>query len=136
MSRVLRCSGYDLVKTDVVRAQGCTLYDAQGRRTLDLEAGVWCAALGHNHPRVNGVIRAQLDRVAHLACIYSAEVVEQAAQTVRGTLPPPGGITGECADCNSPWRICNKTVIIRREFSNDRYSSVTTVVIVGEELGR
>jgi L-lactate utilization protein LutB len=48
---------------------------------------------------------------------------------------PPCGITGECADCSSPWRICNKTVIIRREFNNDRYSPMTTVVIVGEELG-
>ena len=91
MSRVLRCSGYELVKTDIVRAQGCYLYDAQGKRYLDLEAGVWCAALGHNHPRVNGVIRAQLDRVSHLAYRYSAEVVEQAAQAVLGTLPFPEG---------------------------------------------
>ena len=91
MSRVLRCSGYDLVVTDIVRAQGCTLYDAQGRRTLDLEAGVWCAALGHNHPRVNDAIRQQLDRVAHLVYRYSAEVVEQAAQAVLETLPFPEG---------------------------------------------
>jgi L-lactate utilization protein LutB len=48
---------------------------------------------------------------------------------------PPCGTTGACADCSSPWRICNKTVIIEREFSNDRYSPVMTVVIVGEELG-
>ena len=91
MSRVLRCSGYDLVKTDIARAQGCFLYDAQGKRTLDLEAGVWCAALGHNHPRVHAAIRAQLDAVAHLAYRYSAEVVEQAAQAVLGTLPFPEG---------------------------------------------
>jgi hypothetical protein len=48
---------------------------------------------------------------------------------------PPCGVTGTCQDCRSAWRICNKTTIIRREFSNDRYDPVITVVIVGEELG-
>lgn len=48
---------------------------------------------------------------------------------------PPCGITGECSDCSSPWRICNKTVIIERQFNNNKYKPVITVVIVGEELG-
>jgi len=48
---------------------------------------------------------------------------------------PPCGITGVCSDCSSPWRICNKTVIIEREFSNSKYQPIMTVVIVGEELG-
>lgn len=48
---------------------------------------------------------------------------------------PPCGITGECNDCSSPWRICNKTVIIEREYSNNKYDPVMIVVIVGEELG-
>ena len=48
---------------------------------------------------------------------------------------PPCGITGECSDCNSPWRICNKATIIQREYSNHKYNPVMTVIIVGEELG-
>lgn len=48
---------------------------------------------------------------------------------------PPCGDTGVCSDCSSPWRICNKTVIIEREYNNNRYKPITTVVIVGEELG-
>jgi len=48
---------------------------------------------------------------------------------------PPCGATGACSDCASPWRICNKTTIIERQYSNDRYAPVLTVVIVGEELG-
>jgi hypothetical protein len=48
---------------------------------------------------------------------------------------PPCGITGRCSDCASPWRICNKTVIIEREFSNNKYAPRITVIIVGEELG-
>jgi len=48
---------------------------------------------------------------------------------------PPCGATGTCSDCASPWRICNKTTIIERQYSNDRYAPVLTVVIVGQELG-
>jgi hypothetical protein len=48
---------------------------------------------------------------------------------------PECGITGECSDCSSAWRICNKTVIIKRQYDNDKYKPVINVVIVGEELG-
>ena len=48
---------------------------------------------------------------------------------------PPCGTTGVCSDCISPWRICNKTVIIERQYNNKKYKPVITVVIVGEELG-
>jgi hypothetical protein len=48
---------------------------------------------------------------------------------------PPCAETGSCCDCDSPWRICNKTVIIERQYDNDRYKRVLSVVIVGEELG-
>ena len=48
---------------------------------------------------------------------------------------PPCGETGECEDCSSPWRICNKTVIIESQYDNDKYKPVINVVIVGEELG-
>jgi L-lactate utilization protein LutC len=48
---------------------------------------------------------------------------------------PPCGTTGACSDCSSPWRICNKTVIIERQYDNNKYKPIVSVVIVGEELG-
>jgi hypothetical protein len=48
---------------------------------------------------------------------------------------PPCGATGVCSDCTSAWRICNKTVIIERQYDNDKYGPAITVVIVGEKLG-
>ncbi len=48
---------------------------------------------------------------------------------------PPCGVTGVCSDCSSPWRICNKTVIIERQWDNAEYKPLITVIIVGEELG-
>ncbi len=98
MNHVLRCSGYELVKTDIVRGSGCYLYDAQGKRYVDLEAGVWCTALGHNHPRVNQAIRAQLERVAHIAYRYTNDLVEAAAVAVLGTV---GLADGTCVFLSS-----------------------------------
>ncbi len=48
---------------------------------------------------------------------------------------PPCGETGVCSDCASPWRICNKTVIIERQYDNNKYKPVLNMVIVGENLG-
>ena len=48
---------------------------------------------------------------------------------------PPCAETGVCSDCDSPWRICNKTIIIERQYDNEKYGPVITVVIAGEELG-
>jgi acetylornithine aminotransferase len=91
MDHVLRCSGYRVMKSDIVRAEGCTLYDAEGRRFLDLEAGVWCAGLGHNHQRVNEAIRRQLKEIAHIGYRYSTPLVEEAAMAVLQTMGLPNG---------------------------------------------
>lgn len=85
--QMLRCSGYELVKTGIVRAHGSYLYDADAKRYVDFEAGVWCAALGHNHWRVNQAIRSQLDKISHAGYRYTNDVVEEAAHTVLETLP-------------------------------------------------
>jgi acetylornithine/N-succinyldiaminopimelate aminotransferase len=84
---LLRCSGYELIKTGIARAHGSYLYDVNGKRYVDFEAGVWCAALGHNHWRVNQAIRSQLDKISHVGYRYTNDVVEQAADMVLRTLP-------------------------------------------------
>jgi len=91
MHHVLRCSGYELMRTDMVRGQGCYLYDAHDRRYLDFEAGVWCTALGHSHPRINQTIQAQVERIAHIGYRYTNGLIEDAAVELLGTLSLPEG---------------------------------------------
>ena len=43
----------------------------------------------------------------------------------------PCTITGECADCNSPDRICNKYLVYRREMNPDRMK----VILINDNLG-
>lgn len=87
MDHILKC--YESVKTDMVLGRGCTLYDAQGKAYTDFEAGVWCTALGHNHPRVTRAIQAQLDTIVHLGYRYTNEMAEEAAVALLESLSFP-----------------------------------------------
>jgi L-lactate utilization protein LutB len=84
---------------------------------------------------VLGVNKIVADVDAALARIREVAAPQNVARHTDFDPMPPCGITGACSDCKSAWRICNKTAIIRREYSNNRYSPVTTIVIVGEALG-
>jgi adenosylmethionine-8-amino-7-oxononanoate aminotransferase len=49
----------------IERAQGCTLWDADGTAYLDGVSSLWCNVHGHRHPRIDAAIAEQLGRVAH-----------------------------------------------------------------------
>lgn len=91
MDHILKC--HEIVKTDFVRAENCYLYDSTGRRYVDFESGVWCAALGHNHPRIAQTMETQLKRVVHLGARYPNDTVEEAAQAVLNVV---GMENGKC----------------------------------------
>ncbi len=88
---VLRISGYDLVLPDIVRAQGCELYDSEGRRFVDLEAGVWCAAVGHNHPRIAAVIADRFARTSHVGYRFSCPGLDADAAAILEIAGMQGG---------------------------------------------
>jgi len=50
-----------------VRGRGCELFDADGKRWLDLCAGVAVSSVGHAHPRYVQAIADQVARVAHVS---------------------------------------------------------------------
>lgn len=51
---------------DVVGAEGCYIHTRNGRRYLDLVAGLAVNNTGHRHPRVIDAIKAQCDRYLHV----------------------------------------------------------------------
>src|SRR6516165_11172301 len=76
---------------EVVRAQGSWLYTADGRRYLDLIAGIGVSALGHGHPAVLEAIAAQARRHLHVM-VYGEYVIEaqvRLAERLAELLPPP-----------------------------------------------
>jgi adenosylmethionine-8-amino-7-oxononanoate aminotransferase len=49
----------------IERAEGCTVYDTDGRPYIDGTSSLWCNVLGHRRPEIDAAVKAQLDRVAH-----------------------------------------------------------------------
>ena len=47
------------------RAEGTTVWDADGNAYIDGTSSLWCNVHGHRHPRIDAAVRAQLDKVAH-----------------------------------------------------------------------
>lgn len=82
MDNILWCTGHQLKIADVIKTEGCFLYDQQGNKYIDLESGVWVVPLGHNHPVVNQAIKDQLGRVTHCGYYNSSPVVNEAALAI------------------------------------------------------
>ncbi|MBN1824920.1 MAG: aspartate aminotransferase family protein [Candidatus Eisenbacteria bacterium] len=91
MDRLLWMPGHEVLVRDIVRAENASLYDSRGRRYVDLESGVWCASVGHGHPRVLRALREQAERIAHAGFSYAAPVVEEAAVEILSLLGMEGG---------------------------------------------
>src|SRR5262249_15700847 len=73
----------------IARAQGCWLYDTDGRRYLDGVSSLWCNVHGHRHPALDAALREQLDRVAHttLLGLGSGPAIEL-AHALAAAVPP------------------------------------------------
>jgi len=82
MQHVYNSTGHAMKIPDVVCGQGIYLTDANGKKYMDLESGVWCLPLGHNHPAVNEVIKSRLATLGHAGFCYSCPEVDTAAELV------------------------------------------------------
>ncbi len=56
-------------------AQGCWLFDHQGRRYLDGISSLWCNIHGHRHPKIDQAVREQLERAAHTTALGASHPV-------------------------------------------------------------
>jgi adenosylmethionine---8-amino-7-oxononanoate aminotransferase len=75
----------------IARAEGCRLYDIDGRSYLDGAGSIWCNVHGHRHPRIDAAVREQLDRVAHctslgMGCDTSVRLARRLAEIAPGNL--------------------------------------------------
>ncbi len=72
----------------LVRGEGCWLWDQHGSKYLDGNSSIWTNIHGHNHPRINAAIKAQLDRVAHTSFLgFTHEPAIQLAAELVALFP-------------------------------------------------
>ncbi len=67
----------------VIRAEGCYLHDADGRRYLDANGSWWVSTLGHRHPRL---VRALVDQAQSLAHASLAGITHEPAARLAAEL--------------------------------------------------
>ncbi|MDM7914264.1 MAG: aminotransferase class III-fold pyridoxal phosphate-dependent enzyme [Candidatus Eisenbacteria bacterium] len=91
MSRVFGYPGHELLVEDIVRAEDCYLYDARGKRYVDLESGVWCTSVGHGNGRVRRVMAEQAEKLTHAGFCWTSPIVKEAAEEALALVGMEGG---------------------------------------------
>lgn len=64
---------YKRLSLDIVRGEGCYLFDCQGKRYLDFFCGLAVNALGYGHEAVKKAIREQIEQYIHLSNYFVQE---------------------------------------------------------------
>jgi 4-aminobutyrate aminotransferase len=84
----------------IERGEGCYVWDVDGNRYLDMNAGIAVVAAGHSHPRVVQAIQQQAAKFVHMAGtdFYSEPMVKFGEKLV--SLMPPGH-SWQLFPCNS-----------------------------------
>jgi len=64
---------YGRLELNIVRGEGCWLFDESGNAYLDLVAGIAVCALGHAHPRITRAIAEQAATLVHVSNLVHHE---------------------------------------------------------------
>ncbi|MGN6302588.1 MAG: acetylornithine transaminase [Angustibacter sp.] len=75
----------------LVRGEGVYVWDADGRRYLDLLGGIATNALGHAHPTLVGAVTAQLSTLGHISNFFASAPQVALAERLLGLLDAPDG---------------------------------------------
>jgi acetylornithine/succinyldiaminopimelate/putrescine aminotransferase len=130
---------------EIVKAEGCMLYDAAGKEYIDLIGGISVANTGHRHPKVIEAIQKQLEAYLHIM-VYG-EFVEtpqvQYAQLLTDHLPASlnsvyftnSGAEAVEGAMKLAKRVTNRTRIIA--FNNSYHGSTQGALsVMGDEYWR
>ena len=80
--RRLLTNNYRQAPIVMARGEGCALFDVEGRRYLDMTAGIAVCVLGHGHPGLADAIAAQARRLVHVSNLYYSEAQLQLAEAL------------------------------------------------------
>jgi acetylornithine aminotransferase len=75
----------------LVRGEGCYVWDADGKRYLDLLAGIAVNALGHAHPTLTAAISAQLGTLGHVSNFFGSPTQIALAERLISLAQAPEG---------------------------------------------
>ena len=90
ISEIIKSENQVIIQTyrrfpvEFVRGEGCYLFDSEGKRYLDLVAGVAVNSLGHSHPEWVKAVQKQASELVHVSNLYyTRPMIELAAELCR-----------------------------------------------------
>ncbi len=86
-------SRFDIV---LERGKGSYVWDVEGRKYLDLGAGIAVCGLGHAHPEIAETLAEQARTLVHISNLYYNKLQGRLAERLAGLIGP-----GRCFFCNS-----------------------------------
>jgi acetylornithine/N-succinyldiaminopimelate aminotransferase len=83
---------YGVPPVALARGSGCTLWDVDGNRYLDLIGGIAVSALGHAHPSLIEAVSRQVGLLAHTSNLFLHERQVELAERLIGLLGTDGRV--------------------------------------------
>ena len=130
---------------EIVKAEGCKLYDADGKEYIDLIGGISVANTGHRHPKVIAAIQKQLDAYLHIMVYgefveapqvqYAKLLTDHLPATLNSVYFTNSGAEAVEGSMKLAKRITNRTQII--SFNNSYHGSTQGALsVIGDEYWR
>ena len=130
---------------EIVKAEGCLLYDVNGKEYIDLIGGISVANIGHRHPKVTDAIKKQLDAYMHVMVYgefiespqlqYATMLVNNLPSSLNSVYFTNSGAEAIEGTMKLAKRATNRTQVIA--FKNSYHGSTQGALsIIGDEYWR
>lgn len=130
---------------EIVRAEGCKLFDVAGKEYIDLVGGISVANTGHRHPKVIRAIREQLDRYLHIMVYgefiespqvdYARLLMNHLPQSLNSVYFTTSGTEATEGAMKLAKRVTNRSQVVA--FKNSYHGSTQGALsIIGDEYWR
>ncbi|MFF4129865.1 acetylornithine transaminase [Microbispora rosea] len=83
---------YGVPPVAIARGEGCSVWDVDGRRYLDLIGGIAVTSLGHSHPALVEAVSRQVATLAHTSNLYLHEPEVLLAEKLLALLGEPARV--------------------------------------------
>jgi acetylornithine/N-succinyldiaminopimelate aminotransferase len=114
---------YSRFELALERGEGSHVWDVDGKRYLDLAAGIAVCSLGHAHPEITKALTEQSRRLIHVSNLYYNELQGRLAKRIVDFIAP-----GRVFFCNSGAEANEGLFKLARKFGHDegRHEIITT----------
>src|SRR5213595_1286837 len=82
LAKKLLTNNYRQQPIVLARGEGCWLWDVEGKKYLDMTAGIAVVALGHGHQKLAAAIAEQAARLIHVSNLYYIEEQIRLAESI------------------------------------------------------